>query len=230
MIYKKGDTKNMYHFEYVSKKEYQPIKDDLIKLIHLVQNEVRDKFTFRYDFIGSSKRNMITRNVESNIGFDFDINIQVNDEDEEYDANDIKHILMNGFNSIIRSNSRYWSRFRYFSGWNYCEDNTRVFTIKAKDQIHSRILHSCDFAIVYNCSDGRQQYIRHNKYRNSYSWEYSEHKPKDLLRKEEVIKNNNLWGKVRKLYLWKKRNNTNDNKKSRSLYRETINEIYNKYC
>lgn len=220
----------MYHFEYVSKKEYQPIKDDLIKLIHLVQNEVRDKFTFRYDFIGSSKRNMITRNVESNIGFDFDINIQVNDEDEEYDEKDIKHILMNGFNSIIRSNSRYWSRFRYFSGWNYCEDNTRVFTIKAKDQIHSRILHSCDFAIVYNCSNGRQQYIRHNTYQNSYYWEYSEYKPKEFSQKESKIKNEKLWNYVRDLYLWKKNNNTNGNKKSRSLYRETINEIYNKYC
>ena len=80
-------------FEYVSKKEYQPIKNELIEMINKVQDKVRDKFTFRYDFVGSSKRNMITRDPGCNIGFDFDTNIMVNDNDEEYDAGKIKHIF-----------------------------------------------------------------------------------------------------------------------------------------
>ena len=42
----------MSNFYYVSKKEYQPVKNDLIELINLVQDEVRDYFTFRFDFIG----------------------------------------------------------------------------------------------------------------------------------------------------------------------------------
>lgn len=46
----------MKEFEYVSKKEYGPVRDELIDLIHLVQDEVREYFTFRYDFIGSARR------------------------------------------------------------------------------------------------------------------------------------------------------------------------------
>lgn len=34
--------------------------EDLKSLIDKVQDKIRDKFTFRYDFIGSVTRNMVT--------------------------------------------------------------------------------------------------------------------------------------------------------------------------
>ena len=205
-------------FEYVNKKEYQPIKNELIEMINNVQDKVRDKFTFRYDFVGSSKRNMITRDSRCNIGFDFDVDIMVNDDDEEYDASEIKNILMRAFNEFARRHYRY----------DYCEDNTRVFTMKVKDFKNSRIIHSCDFAIVYDCGDGRYQYIHHNKTQNTYFWEYQPKSENDLLKKENFIKKNRRWNEVRDLYLKKKNRNTDVNKKSRSIYVETINEIYDK--
>ena len=67
----------MSNFKYVSKNEYMPVKKELLKLINLVQDEIREYFTFRYDFIGSASRNMITRDEDSNIGYDFDVNIRV---------------------------------------------------------------------------------------------------------------------------------------------------------
>ena len=75
--FEKGVHRNMYHFEYVSKKQAAPVKKELIEIIHAVQDTLRDEFTFRYDFVGSASRNMITQDVNSNIGFDFDINIEV---------------------------------------------------------------------------------------------------------------------------------------------------------
>lgn len=152
----------MYNFKNVAKREFMPLKNELIELIHQVQDQVRDYFTFRFDFVGSSQRNMITSDNSSNVGFDFDVNIQVNDDDEEYGPKEIKHILMNGFNEILKTNN---------SKYDYCEDSTRVFTIKVKDNENSKIIHSCDFAIVYNCKDGSQQYIKFNKKQNSYYWE-----------------------------------------------------------
>ena len=53
----------MKHFEYVTKKEYGPVKEELINLIRMVQDDVREHFTSRYDFIGSASRNMITREL-----------------------------------------------------------------------------------------------------------------------------------------------------------------------
>ena len=57
----------MYHFEYVTKAEAAPVKKELIAIINAVQDLLRDHFTFRFDFIGSSARNMITQDVKSNI-------------------------------------------------------------------------------------------------------------------------------------------------------------------
>lgn len=208
----------MAKYEYVSKKEYQPVKNDLISLINMVQNEVRNYFTFRYDFIGSASRNMITRAVNSNIGYDFDVNIRVNDDDERFSAEDIKNILMNGFN-----------KYNHLFDYDYCEDSKRVITIKVKDRMNSKILHSCDFAIVYDCENGRQQYIKFNKSQNSYSWEYQPEGFYQLSERIEAIKDEDLWQNVRDLYLIKKSNNTDPNKKSRSIFAETINEVYSKF-
>ena len=83
----------MYHFQYVSKKELKPAKKQLMELIHKVQDEVRDSFTFQYKFVGSVQRNMVTCDVKSNAGFDFDVNIMVNDDDKDFEAEEIVHSI-----------------------------------------------------------------------------------------------------------------------------------------
>lgn len=205
----------MYNYEYVSKKIALPIKNDIIGLIKLVQNEVRKYyFTFQFNFIGSAKRNMITCDFTNNKGFDFDVNIEVNDDDENFTPKEIKTILMSAFKRHI-----------FYYGYNNCEDSTRVFTIKVKDRDNSRILHSCDFAIVNNYEKNRQEYIRFNEKQNSYSWEEQPKGFYDLPNKIEFCKNHHLWNDVRKLYLDKKNFNNDNNKKSRSIFAETIHEI-----
>lgn len=208
----------MKSFEYVDQNEWAPAREDLFKLIHLVQKEVSEYFTFRFDLIGSASRRMITREVNGNIGYDFDVNIRVNDPNENFTAEQIRKILRYGFDK----------HSRYFS-YDFSEDSTRVICIKVKDKKHSKILYSCDFAVVFDCSDGRQQYIRFDKKQGSYYWEYQ---PKGFYKIDEKIadiKKANLWQEVRELYLRKKCNNNDANKKSRSIFAETINEIHNYY-
>ena len=113
-------------------------------------------------------------------------------------------------------------------GYDYCDDSTRVLTIKRKDMLRSRIISSCDFAIVYDCKDGRQQYIHFNKKQKTYDWEFLPISNMKLEDKAEVIRNKGCWDEVRNLYLDKKNLNENPNKRSRSLYAETINEIYHR--
>lgn len=203
----------MYHFKYVTKAELAPFKKELIELIHLVQNDVRDDFTFQYEFIGSVSRNMVTFDPQSNTGFDFDINLFVNDDDEDYKPGEIKHILMDAFNKHAR-------KYRY----DFCEDSTRVFTIKVKDKKNSKILHSCDFAIVNNYGDNQQEYIRFNKPHN-YAWAEQPDGFYQLPDKIDFCKENGLWADVRNLYLDKKNFNTVKGKKSRSIFAETVHQI-----
>lgn len=204
----------MYHFQYVSKKEIAPVKKQVIELIGLVQDDVREQFTFQYEFIGSVQRNMVTYDVKSNIGFDFDINIMVNDDNEDYSAKEIKQILMRAFNKYAR-------KYRY----DFCEDSTRVFTVKVKDRKNSRILHSCDFAIVNNYGDGQQEYIRFNKKSNMYNWVEQSDGFYLLPKKIEFCKENSLWTEVRDTYIEKKNRNTDKHKKSRSIFADTIHQV-----
>lgn len=68
----------MYNFEYVSKKEAAPAKNELIEIINEVQDILRNKdISFQFQFIGSSSRNMITCDRKSNIGYDLYLNHKV---------------------------------------------------------------------------------------------------------------------------------------------------------
>lgn len=208
----------MYNFDYVSKSEYMPVKKEVIELITKVQNELRSSFTFDFRFIGSTDRKLITCDFSSNTGYDFDVNLIIND-DEEYSAKEIKTMLIKAFQNHM-------SRYSY----NKIENSTRVITIKFIDHKNSRIMHSCDFAIVYNYTDKhgnkQQQYIHFNKNQSSYCWNQQPSAIYLLPQKADWLRKHNLWDDVRDLYLWKKNNNDNPNKKSRSLYAETINELY----
>ena len=125
----------MYHFKYVSKKEAAPYKTQLIELLNRVQDYVRGEFTFQFTFIGSSSRNMITYDPMANVGFDFDVNIAVNDDNEDYSPEDMRTILHEAFSHFMRD-----------YGYTKCEQSTRVISMKTVDPWHSRITHSCDFA------------------------------------------------------------------------------------
>lgn len=178
---------------------------------------LRVVMTFSFTPIGSSSRNMITCDAKSNIGFDFDINIEVNDDNEDFEPKEIRTIIRT---AIDRVAPRY--------GYKNCEDSTRVLTIKKVDTSHSRIIHSCDFAIVYNCGDGRQQYIRFNKDNNYYFWEYQGKGFVGLEKKMDWLKRENLWGELQDYYIYKKNCNDNPDKHSRSIFAESINEMCQK--
>lgn len=217
----KKEKEKMHDFIYVTRKKAAPIKEELIELIKEVQDEVREKFTFQFTFIGSSSRNMITQDKKSNIGFDFDVNFEINDEEEEYTPKEIRTNIRDAINKI---GPRY--------GYSYCEDSTRVLTIKKIDYEKSMIEHSCDFAIVNNFTndDGEndQEYIRFDKKQNQYVWAQQPRGFVGLSEKIDWLKSNDLWGETRDYYIEKKNKNTNPHKHSRSIFAETVKEMYDK--
>lgn len=212
----------MYNFKYVSTKQLSSTKKELIQIIKSVQNEVRQYFTFQFYFVGSIERNMVTYDVNSNIGFDFDINIHVNDYECRFSAKEIKTKIWLALNKVV-----------HYYGYDNAEDSTRVLTIKVKDRKNSKILHSCDFAIVNDYIDDEgnegQEYIHFNKKQSTYSWQEQSQGFYLLDEKAEWIKNNRYWQKMRDLYLNKKNRNNDYHKHSRSIYAETINKICQKY-
>lgn len=212
----------MYHFMYATKKELAPVRNQLMSIITEMQDVLQEDFTFQFYFVGSSKRHMVTYDPTSNIGFDFDVNLEINDDFEEYSADELRHKIMRVLDKVAR---------KY--GYRYAEDSTRVITIKVKHQKNSRILHSCDFAIVNNYENEDdyecQEYIRFNKKQKSYTWEDQSDGYYMLHEKEEWIKVNGHHEELRDLYLHKKNRPYDPHKHSRSLYAEAVHEICQRY-
>lgn len=207
----------MHDFVYVTKAEMKPVRDELYQIISEVQNIVHPKFTFQFKPVGSSSRNMITYDIKSNIGFDFDFDLEINDDDENYSPTEIRHIMKNAIDRVAPS-----------YGYKFCQDSTRVLTIKKVNKYTCQILHSCDFALVCNCGDGRQQYVRFNKRNNNYTWEYQGSGFKNLNNKISWLKCNGYWSGLRDYYIYKKNSNNNPDKHSRSIFVEAVNEMYQK--
>lgn len=205
-----------HDFRYVSKEQAKELKKELRNLIHDVQNEVREYFTFQYRLIGSASRDMITYDAKSNKGFDFDVNFYVNDDEERFTPEEIRQIF---FEAIRKVSLHY--------GYSKFENSTRVITIKQVNYFTSRIEYSCDFAIVYDCPDGRQQYIRYNKNnnRNPFSWVYQQKGYLLLDEKIEWINQKGIWGQLADYYIKKKNKNDDENKKSRAIFAEAVHEI-----
>lgn len=210
----------MHSYEYVPKEEWQPLREELLEIIHQLQDEVRNHFTFQYHFVGSSKWNMITRERNGNKGFDFDVNLIVNAPKGRFTPENIRKILREGLNSVTNPSGL------IRLGYDYTEDSTRVLTIKVKDKKNSRIMHSCDFCIVHNYGDRQQQYIHYNKQQNSYYWAQQTAGYAKLPLRIEWIRKNGLWQQVYDRYLYKKGINEDPHKRSRSIFAETINEVW----
>ena len=64
-------------YEFVSKNEYTPVRILLEEIIFEIQNKMKPEYTFQFSLIGSGRKKLITREVGSNKGFDFDYNFSL---------------------------------------------------------------------------------------------------------------------------------------------------------
>lgn len=213
-----------HEFEYVLKKspKVKAAYDDLMQLLREVRNDLRRHYTFQHRIIGSYARNMITYDKKSNTGFDFDVNIYPNVDEERFTPKQIKLLFKKSLDKHVQ-----------FHGFDFAEDSTRVLTIKEKDRKQSRVLYSVDFAFVndYEDDDGYacQEYIRFKKKQCYYTWEQQSSGYYMLSEKIQWIKENGLWESALKPYYLKKKNeNNNPRIHSRTIFAITVHEICQK--
>lgn len=214
-------------YEYVSRNEYQPIRNELEEIIKKVQNICREldkEFTFQFKLVGSGSRHLITRVKNGNTGYDFDYNLILNNSDQNsrWKPSYAKHLIMDAFQKALKG-----------TNYNNPQDSTSAITIKVVDRKNKRITHSCDFAIVYNVEDADAEYykyIRFNKAQNNYTWETrkcSENIDHKLNWLKEYV--NGYWELIKEEYLKVKNANNDKNKHSFQLYYESICNVYNWY-
>ena len=131
----------MSKYEYVSKNEYQPVRLELEDIIKKTQKILRrdSGITFRFELIGSGSKHLITRIKNGNKGFDFDYNLIVNyDNGDMWKADYARKEITKALDKAILGTK-----------YDHPQNSEVAMTIKVKDTKKSKIIHSCDFAVVY---------------------------------------------------------------------------------
>lgn len=210
-------------YEYVSKKEYGPVRLELEEIIRKVHHYMRKNFdlTFQHKLIGSGSRHLVTCVKNGNKGFDFDYNFIIPPPEDDWcwDAEVIKEQFVEALKFALK-------------GTNYStpKDSTSAITIKVVDRTNSKIRHSCDFAIIYYPDDDNFNgyfYLKNWKQMNRYSFEPRNSSSNIDEKLDEILSYTNGWNMIRTEYLKLKNANKDENKRSYVLYLEAVNNVYN---
>lgn len=205
-------------FEYVSKSKYNPVRSELEDIIKNVQDELRGEITFRFDLIGSGSKKLITQEIGSNKGFDFDYNLVLQQGAFDFTAKEIRDKFMDAFKKALKGTK-----------YNNPSSSKSAITIKVVDQENSLIKHSCDFGIVREIlddNDDLRNEINIFDKPSNHIWNIRA-KSNNYADKAKEIKEDGLWQDLRDEYIDLKNNNNDEDKKSYQLYLEAINNIYN---
>lgn len=173
--------------------------------------------------IGSGKGHLVTQVIENDqpktFDLDFNLEIDLTSLPKKYkDLKKLKDTVRTLLNKII-SNKDYFLDGR---------DSTSVISVPLHFEDSKEIKFSFDLAIVSRNSFGNLQRLIHNKQNEFFTWATAK-KSKDVEKKAELIKQNQLWNHVRNKYLYFKNQFINDcNHPSFICYVMAINEIYNK--
>ena len=213
----------MSKYEYVSKNEYRPVREELEEIIKKTQKILRNKktgITFQFELIGSGSKHLITRIIGGNKGFDFDYNIVINyDDGQMWKADYARKEFTKALDEAIKGTQ-----------YDHPQNSKVAITIKVKDTKKSKVLHSCDFAIVYYPDEIEEghMYAKLDPQTNKCVWEMRKY-TKNYHKKLNWLKDNidGYWDVIKDEYRKLKNNNKDPNKHSFQLFYETINNVYN---
>ncbi len=208
-------------YEFVPKSELNPVKDQVEGIIKMLQDSMRVfGVTFTFKLVGSGGKNLVTRVVNGNTGFDFDYNLGIQ-KDGDLSAKDLRLKVKRELERLLQG-----------TGYSTVSSGKQSMTFKFIDHDNSRIVHSCDFALVNDyideVGDSIQEILIWQREDDTYIWNKRPY-AKNHSDKLSNLKANGLWQEVKDEYLKIKNNNQDKEKKSFSLFFEAINNVYNRY-
>ena len=208
----------MPRYEYVSKREYGPIKAELTGIVRRAREhviEVDPELDFEYRLIGSGGKNLITREIGGNMGYDFDYNLVIDAprQDMKWVGKEVHSVFLNAFRRAVVG-----------TPFKEPEESTSVLTIKKVDHRNKAVVCSCDFAIVYNDHSGHY-FLQYNKGNGGFGFQHRSFRYDIDGLAEEIRHADNGWNELRDEYLRLKNVDT-QRKRSFILYVEAVNTVY----
>ena len=130
-------------YKFAKQSEVKELESWCMDILHAVQEEVRDYFTFDIRLIGSGDKRLVTQNSDESFDLDYNIILQRDKKGLLNNPKQIKDIFVSRFNKILKE---------CVSDYTHTCDSTSVITVKL---IRNNKLHfSFDVAIVVEGDDG----------------------------------------------------------------------------
>ena len=202
-------------YKFAKQKEVKELEIWCMDILHAVQEEIRDYFTFDIRLIGSGDKRLVTQNSDESFDLDYNIILQRDKKGLLNNPKQIKDIFVSKFNKVLKE---------YVSDYSHTSDSTSVITVKL---IRNNKLHfSFDVAIVVEGDDGLFYRLINDKTTGRYIWNQVPQSC-DFEYKLQEIKENGEWQDFKDRYLDLKNMHLrrNDNIKSFSIFLETLNEF-----
>ena len=206
-------------YEYVGKKEWKPVWD-LCRECLCDTNELtkRKGYSFTFHPIGSLKRQLITRVIGGNKGFDIDVDLVI--PEPPNGGKGLGKEIFDIFYDAVRKSFKH-------TKFSDPEDSTSVMTLKYVDTKNSRIVYSIDLAIMFFDEEGNAHVLHHYKENGGYG--FQKRFESGINEKEEWVLENIERDELASHYLRLKNSNRVHMKRSRSLYYETISNLFDQY-
>lgn len=207
-------------YEYVSKREFAPYRKEVEEIIRKAQQIMKKRYntTFQYKLIGSANRHLVTKIKNGNKGYDFDYNLILQKSDLWNNPKQLKQQFMRAFSDAVKG-----------TPYKAPEDSTSVITIKVVDEKKSRIMRSCDLAIICYCNYDINEGHMYLKKRGNSQYFFEKRKLSDNIdtKLDYILEYKQGLNMIRDEYLKIKNNNKDCHKKSFELYLESIHNVHN---
>lgn len=203
----------MSTYKYVTKNEYKSQSTIIWNIIRNVQKKLKNEMGARLNvlLIGSTKHRLVTK--KNNEHYDFDFNLVITNWDNLPNNKKVGDVRQKIFDLLQEEKDEKWT----------IKNNTKVIRLKnSNDQCNF------EFAVCY-IKGGETFVVKLDKTISSYFSNEESHDIRTIFQDFSKIKGANVWQDFKELYLEKKNDEKNEDKRSYSLYKETIKEIKEKH-
>lgn len=202
-------------YKYANPKEVSLASKWCLDVLHDVQKEVKEFFTFDIRLIGSGEKRLVTQNESEMFDLDYNIILQRDKQDLLDNPKQVKKIFMDAFNIVL--NPR-------ITDYKFASDSASVITLKLVQS--DNLAFSFDVAIIVESNDGAFYRLTNDKRSGRYIWNRVP-LSKDYFIKYQQLKENGLFPDFKERYLQLKNMHLRrgDDVKSFSIFLETLNEF-----
>lgn len=203
-------------YKYANQTQVKELAAWCKEILHAVQEEVRDYFTFDIRLIGSGDKRLVTQNAEQSFDLDYNIILQKDKKNLLDNPKQIKDIFVSRFNKILKESVKDYDT-------SSAGDSTSVIT--AKLVRNGKLSFSFDVAIIVENNNGVFYRLTNDKNTGRYIWNELPQST-DFVERFRLIKEKGYWTDFKKRYLEKKNMHLRrqDGVKSFSIFLETLNE------